>query len=209
MDYFDEFEFKIPKQKRTQKALDDISQALELLAQSNDFANLTTRDLSHQSGYALSSIFHHFKKFDDVFVYLFLAKRRQAISNIIDIINSHPADQPLGILVSKVINTSLYNFSKANRNSLIFVMKLFLSRTKNPEQVYMETDKLIPYWIQASERDKTDTIMTFNENEMRLRLRAFQSIVRCPFFEDDPIAGTAEHKDIVFKMVMRLFAKAA
>jgi AcrR family transcriptional regulator len=181
---------------------------LELLAESNDFKDLTTRDLSHQSGYALSSIFHHFKKFEDVFVYFFLAKRRQAILNLVDIINAHPADQPLSILVSKVINASMYNFSTANRNALIFIMKLFLSRTKNPEQVYMESDKLIPYWIQASARDKTHTFMTFNENELRLRLRAFQSIVRCPFFEDDPIAGTAEHKAIAFKITMRLFATA-
>ena len=67
-------------------------------------------------------IFHHFKKFDDVFVYFFLAKRRQAILNLVDIINAHPADQPLSILVSKVVNASMYNFSTANRNALILAM---------------------------------------------------------------------------------------
>ena len=46
MDYFDEFEFKSPKQQRTKKVIDDLVESLELLAQSEDLTQITTRNLS-------------------------------------------------------------------------------------------------------------------------------------------------------------------
>ena len=84
-------------------------------------------------------------------------------------------------------------------------MRHFFKHTKSPELINIEIDSLIPYWITASQLDKTNTIYNFRENELKLRFRAIQSLVRSPFFENDPIAGTEEHKDIAFKLFMQLF----
>ena len=205
MDYFDEFEFKSPKQQRTKKVIDDLVESLELLAQSEDLTQITTRNLSDISGYALGTIFHHFKKFDDIFVYFFLIRRKKATLIIIDIINQHPADLPLSILISKVNNHYFYELSRPNRKALLFLMHQFFKCTQSPELINIIADSLIPYWMEASVRDKTNTIFNFSENELKLRFRAMQSIVRSPFFEDDPIAGTKEHKDIAFKLFMQMF----
>ena len=205
MDYFDEFDFKAPKQQRAKKVIDDLVESLELLAQSEDLTQITTRNLSDVSGYALGTIFHHFKKFDDIFVYFFLIRRKKATSIMTDIISRHPADQPLSVLVSNLHNRYFYELSRPNRKALVFLMRHFLKHTQNPEFINIVADKLIPYWIAASVRDKTNTIFNFSENELKLRFRAIQSVVRSPFFEDDPIAGTKEHKDIALKLFMRLF----
>ncbi len=205
MDYFDEFGFKTPKQQRAKKAIDDIVESLEQLAQSEDLTQITTRNLSDVSGYALGTIFHHFKKFDDIFIYTFLIRRRKAILYMVDIISQHPAEQPLSVLVSNLHNSYFYQLSRPNRKTLVFFMRHFFKHTKSPELINIEIDSLIPYWITASQLDKTNTIYNFRENELKLRFRAIQSLVRSPFFENDPIAGTEEHKDIAFKLFMQLF----
>ena len=205
MDYFEEFGFKKPKQQRTIKTIEDITNALELLSQSEDFAKLTTRDLSDRSGYALGTIFHHFDKFDNVFVYVFLARRRKALLNFEDIINQHPSDQPLSVLADSVLTCIIDELSKPPRKILLFLISKFLRSTKHPELINIEADLLIPAWTKASQRDKTNTIYNFSVNELGLRLRALQAITRSPFFEDNPIAGKAEHKAIAFTLFMQIF----
>ena len=205
MDYFDEFEFKTPGQQRAKKALADISESLEKLSQSGDLADLKSRSLSLHSGYAIGTIFHYFRKFDDVFIYIFLIRRKQAISTLAEIINNHPPYQDLSALIGKVLDCYLHELSRPNRKTLIFVMNQFFKRTKHPGLINVEADVLIPLWINACQRNNTNTLFPFSESELRLRFRAIQSIVRSPFFEDDPIAGTAEHRDMAFNIFMRLF----
>lgn len=205
MGYFDELEIKTPSQQRAKKALADIVESIEVLSQSGDLANLKTRELSARSGYALGTIFHHFKKLDDIFIYVLFTRHKKSISNIAEIINKHPTDEPLRTLASNVLNGFIQELSRPNRKQLLFVMAQFLKRTKNPQLIIMEADVLIPVWIGASQRDKTNTIFKFSENELRSRFRAIQSVVRSPFFEDDVIAGTAEHKEIALDIFMRLF----
>lgn len=205
MGYFDEFEIKTPNQQRAKKTLADIVESIEALSQSGDLSNLKTRELSAHSGYALGTIFHHFRKLDDIFIYVFLVRRRKAISNIAEIINKHPSNQPLSVLASNVLNGFIQELSRPNRKTLLFVMSQFFKRTKNPQLINMEADVLIPVWMNASQRDKTNTIFNFSANELRSRFRAIQSVVRSPFFEDDVIAGTAEHKEIALNIFMKLF----
>ena len=207
MDYFKEFDFKAPKQNRVVILIENVMQALKELAQSGDLAELTTRELSNRSGYSLSTIFHHFKKFDDVFIYLFLIRRKQANLEIAELINNHPTEQPLSVLASVLTNHIIDKLLIPNRKTLLFIVNLFLRRTKNPERLNMETDMLVPIWMNIYSRDKTNTFYKFSENELRQRLRALQSIIRSPFLEDDPMAGTAEHRKIALNIFMRLFTK--
>jgi AcrR family transcriptional regulator len=207
MSYFDEFEFKTPSQQRTKKALADIVESIEVLSQSGDLENLKTRELSTHSGYALGTIFHHFRSFDDVFVYIFLSRRKKGHLRIAEIINNHSPHEDLSVLAGHVLNCFMDELSRPNRKTLLFVMGQFLKRTKNPQLINMDADVLIPIWMSACQRDKTNTIFKFSENEIRLRFRAIQSVVRSPFFEDDVIAGTAEHKEMAFSIFMRLFTK--
>ena len=205
MDYFEEFEFKTPKQQRSIKALEDIMQAMEQLAQSQELEGITTQDLSDRSGYAQGTIFHHFKKFDNIFVYIFLIRQKKGLSKIIDIIINHPIDQPLSVLANNIITQFFNELSTPPRSALIFCHDQLLKNTKYPQLIHSASDTLIPFWMNACLKDETNTFFNFSEFEVKLKLRAIQTVVRTPFFEDDPIAGTAEHKDMVVRFFIQLF----
>jgi len=205
---FNEFGFVTPKQERAKKAIDDIEQAIELLSKNVNLDGITARDISDRSGYALGTIFHHFKKLDHIFVYLFLARRKRAYEKVIEIIEKHPSDQPLIVLLSDVINFLMDEMLRVDRKKFIFTVRQLLNRSKNPQLMNTQIDVLIPYWMNASQQDKTNTILNYSEDELRLRLRAIQSIVRSPFLEENAIAGTAEHREISFKLGLQIFSKS-
>lgn len=206
MDYFEEFDFHTPEQLRAKNALKDIAQSIEKLAQSGELKDIKSRNLSDKSGYAKSTIFHHFKKFDDIFTYVFLVRRRKAILIVAELINQHPADAPLSALLANMLKLTFEQLNAPPRQALLFVMAKFLKNTQNPQLINLESDIFIPAWIAAANRDKTNTFVKLNERELRLRLRALQAITRSPFFEDSAMAGTSEHYEIAYSIAMKILS---
>jgi AcrR family transcriptional regulator len=206
MDYFEEFDFHTPEQLRAKNTLIDIAQTIEKLAQSGELKDIKSRNLSADSGYAKSTIFHHFKKFDDIFTYVFLVRRRKAILIITELINQHPADAPLSVLLANMLKVSFEQLNAPPRKALLFVVGKFLKNTQNPHLINLEADIFIPAWMAAIDRDQTNTFVKFNEVELRLRLRALQAVIRSPFFEDSAMAGTSEHFDVVSSLTMNIFS---
>lgn len=207
MVYYKEFEFKTPKQLRGQKAINDISEAVLELANTVDLDVITIRNIAKRSGHPVGTIYHHFKKLDHIFVYLFVSRRRKTISELADIINTHSADQSLRTLISHIVDFSIDQLSTLNRKAFLFVMSQFMRNTHQPHLTGLELDILIPLLMQASLDDKTGTFFNFNENELRLRLRAVQAIINYPFHEDNPLARTSEHREIAIVSCMQLFSK--
>jgi len=207
MNYFTEFEFKIPKQERSKKTIDDIERAIEILAKKiTNLKDITTRDISERSGYALGTLYHHFNNQEDLFVYLFLIRRQRAYQDVIEVMKKHPSDQPLSVLVAGVIDCFMEQLSRPNRKHLLFTMRQLLKRSKNPELINKQADVLIPYWMDANKRDKTNTILKYSEKELGLRFRAIQTIIRSPFFESDEMAGSSEHREEAINLAIQLLS---
>jgi AcrR family transcriptional regulator len=207
MDYFDEFNFSAPKKNRSSlKTLEDIVLATETLAKSSEISEYTVKNLADKAGYSKSTIFHHFKKFDDVFIYVFLIRRRKALLSIAELINHHPADAPLSALVTNMLNLFFEHLNAPPRKVLLFIVAKFFKHTQNPQLINLEADIFIQAWMEAVSRDQTDTFVKFNEFELRLRLRALQAVTRSPFFEDSATAGTSEHFEIAYDLAMSIFS---
>jgi hypothetical protein len=89
------------------------------------------------------------------------------------------------------------------------VIRKYFRHSKEPEKFNILMDVLITPFIEAQKRDQTNTFRITTENDMRLQVRAIQMAIRNPFFEDDPIAGTDEHRRLVIEMGVRLLCKPA
>jgi AcrR family transcriptional regulator len=206
MDYFKELNFRTPEQERAKKTLEDIEDAFKKLAQSGELHEMTSREFSDKAGYAQSTLFHHFKKFDDIFSYMFLVRRRKTILSMVELISKHPADAPLSVLVADIVKIAIEQFNRPPRKALLLVVSKFFKNTKNPQLINIEGDNLIPFWMAVASRDQTNTFVKFTESELLLRFRAFQAVIRSPFFEDKAIAGTSEHSEIAYSLAMNIFS---
>ena len=212
MDYFEEFGFKTPKQERSKRTIEDIMQAIEELTRTEELLgkgeleNISTRDLADHSGHAIGTIFHHFNKFDDIYVYVFMRRRKKSLLKVLDIISQHPADQPISVLIKNLIESMIGDLSRPPRKVLIFFMNRYLKQAKVKTLLNPETDILIPLWINAGQRNNTQTFLKLNEDELRLRIRTIHSMTIMPFFEDDPIAGTPAHIEMAVNIANKLFS---
>jgi len=206
MDYFEEFGFKEPKQQRAIKTIDEIILAMEELNRSGDLEKISARELSAHSGVSVGSIFHHFKTLENIYIYIFLIRRRKGMENIAHLISQHASDQPLRILMSHLVKSSIGDISRPPRKILRYVIHHYLKIAKVKTLINNEMDSLIPLWINICAQDKTNTFHNFNINELTLRIHAIHSIVWSPFLEDDPIAGTDEHVEMATNLAMQLFS---
>ena len=68
-------------------------------------------------------------------------------------------------------------------------------------------DALVKPFLAASQNDKSHTFRQMSEIEMRLVLRSLLYLVERPFVNDDPIAGTAEHRRIAIETSVRLLGQ--
>ncbi|MEI8403610.1 MAG: TetR/AcrR family transcriptional regulator [Alcaligenaceae bacterium] len=90
------------KQKRGADAIQTISEAATLLAKEGRPELLTTRNLSEISGYSTGTLYRYFRRFEDIFVNLFLQRRTQAIDKIVLLIEEHPPAQEARFLVASI-----------------------------------------------------------------------------------------------------------
>jgi len=206
MDYFKEFNFRTPAQERSKKTLEDIEMAFSDLGQLGEIEDINSENLSAKAGYSQSTLFHYFKKFDDVYSYIFLIRTKKTTLIVCEMFNQHPADAPLSVLVGNLVKLSIEQCNRPPRKALLFLVKKFLKNTENPQLINTSADVVIPAWMAAIERDQTNTFVKFTESEMLLRMRAFQAVIRSPFFEDKPMAGTSEHTDIAYSLAMNIFS---
>jgi AcrR family transcriptional regulator len=206
MDYFKELNIHTPEQERAKKTLKDIEDAFIKLAQTGELQEITSREFSDKAGYAQSTLFHHFTKFDDIFSYMFLMRRRKAVLSMSELMSKHPADAPLSVLVVGMVKMAIEQFNRPPRKALLFAVSKFLKNTKNPQLINLEGDHFIPVWMAVASRDQTNTFVKFTESELRMRIRAFQAVIRSPFFEDSAMAGTSEHTEIACSLVMNIFS---
>ena len=197
------------EQERTIKTIEDILDAARALSDEGKLDALTVRALSSKSGYTAKTIYRYFEKFDDVFLSLFLWRRKKAIDEVAQIIQAHDCYKPLIDLISKITQAGIQEWDSKPRVIIKMVIRKFFRNCKEPEKYNILMDVLIAPFIDAQKRDQTNTFRITTENDMRLQIRAIQTAIRNPFFEDDPIAGTDEHRRLVIEMGVRLLCKPA
>lgn len=209
MDTPDHSFIKSPKQDRSQKAVESIVQAAKELLDSNPTDTPTTRDLVKKSGYSMGTIFRYFEKIDDLFVYLFLQKHKKEVLRVIHRLKEFPPEENIDSFIQLFIETSINNWtrqgSSIKRNQ--FVIRLYLRRSKEPELINTLLDEFIPVFIDIQKKNITGTLKIMDEHECRLALRAATAIMRSPFIENQPIAGTEVHYQYAQSMLKKLFGK--
>ena len=135
--------------------------------------------------------------------------QKKAIDEVAQIIQAHDCYKPLIDLISKITQAGIQEWSSKPRVIIKMVIRKYFRHCKEPEKYNILMDVLIAPFIDAQKRDQTNTFRITTENDMRLQIRAIQTAIRNPFFEDDPIAGTDEHRRLVIEMGVRLLCKPA
>jgi len=208
MDIFEELNYIHPNQQRSFNTIKDIVDTLLQLAKNKSVNAITAQELSLRSGYAMGTIFHHFRNLDDIILYTCLLQQKKIINDLALILQNHPSNQSIYVLAENILN-SLNIFSEPSSHhseSLQYCANLFIKRSHLPLMKHIDLDLLIPIWLQICHKDMTFSFFKHSENATQLRMKCILSAIIYPIFDGTPIAGTPEHRAIAFEMFMQLFS---
>ena len=208
MNFFDELNFIHPNQKRSFNTIEDIVESLLQLAKIKPVNTITAQEISFRSGYAMGTIFHHFKNLDDIILYTCLLQQKRWHANLLLILQNHPSNHPIQFLADNILN-SLYLFpqsSKHHSESLKYCASLFIKRTNLPFMNHIDVELLTPLWLQICEKDMTFSFFKFSQNTTKLRLKCMETAIISPIFDKSPFAGSPEHRAEAFEIFMKLFS---
>jgi AcrR family transcriptional regulator len=197
-----------PEQARSKKAIVDLFEAATLLAITGDANKLNVRALSQTSGYSVGSIYHYFSKIDDLFSYVFNMRREKVHRAFAKNIRNFDPSSTVNNIFEKLVDDSFAIWKQPHPQLLNKMLRQYLKRVKDPERFNTIADMLVPAFLEAMRNNQSKTFRSIDESELRILLRMTQQAIGAPFVEQDPIAGTAEHRKIAIESCCRLFEKA-
>ena len=206
-----EFEYKKSLQLRAEKTFIDITQATDDLMQKEDGDLPTARELATKSGYSIGTFYRYFGALNSLFAFIFIDRHlRKMALHAEELIRQFTPRDEVSTVMTAIVDTIFKRLQKKKHTGKKYkiLMRLLLKVSQKPEELNKVMDSVVPALLQFAQDNVTNTCRLMNENECRLALRAFQAVLRAPFLENDPIAGSAEHKKYACEFGVALFGKA-
>jgi hypothetical protein len=197
-------------QLRAAKTFLDISQTADDLMQSDNVDFPSARELSTKSGYSIGTLYRYFGSLNALFSFIFIDRHlRKVVIEAEELIGSFTPTDTITTVVTSIVNSLFLrlNKKKHTHQKYKFLVRILFKMAKKPEELNQVMDPVIPRILELQRNNVTGTIKLMNEDECRLALRGFQAIMRSPFMEGDPLAGSEEHKKYACEFGIALFGK--
>ena len=202
-----EIPFAESKQDRSQKTLEDILQAAERIVEEANPELFTSRSLSQKSGYALGTLVRRLSSIENVFLWAAKKgrdKKFEEIALAIVQIDENVSIEPFaGDIVDKIFS----GIEKINPAVMRFFESRYTKMNGLTHDYFSYTDCLVEPYLEACSKNKTNTFRKLSKNEAALLLKQLCFLVERPFMEDNPIAGTEEHRKVTKEAIIRLLGK--
>jgi AcrR family transcriptional regulator len=195
---------KKSKQSRAQIAVDNLLQSAEVLLDSGDPKALNARNLSSTSGYSVGTIYYYLSKVEDIFILLILRRRKKHFAKLVSMIDDFASDQPLRALLEKMVDASFVEYNRMNPRSFALIFKMIIKSTNSPLGFDQEMNMLVEPLIAAQKRDQTNTFRAMAADDLLMLLQACFALIRRPFLEINPVAGTEHHRALTVDALERL-----
>lgn len=196
--------FSKTKQSRSEKTLNDLLDAADQLVTAADPKNFTARSLSEKSGYALGTLFNRLKSVENVFLWAIEKQRDQHIRAVVKIIEAFDLEKPIQELSVLLVKKTFATIKNVSPKVIQFLESRLIKRDQLPSNYFHYLDPIAEALFKNSKINTSNTFRDVTENEARLIVRSFVSIVERPFVEEDPIAGSKEHQRIAIEIFVRL-----
>jgi hypothetical protein len=199
--------FSGTKQARSKNTLTNIFETAELLVVKGNPSKFNARELSRLSGYAIGTISTRLDSIENVFISVIEKRRNIEIEKLCMLIQSFPKNQSIKKLATLLTDKTFESITKANPKVIRFIESRLMKRNQFSSGYYHFIDIASDALFKVHKKNISNTFGTFTKVEMKLFTRALMRVCERPFVEEDPIAGTKEHKKIAIKAFVRLFGK--
>lgn len=195
-------------QDRSELAVQNILEAADAAFDEHDPTNLNARKLAAKAGYSVGTLYYYLGKAEDAFILMIIKRREKQFIKLAELIDRFPADQPLPALVSQIIDSSFAEYNRMNHRSFFLVFRMILKFSKNPLAFDDALKILVVPLHSAQQRDTTGTFRQTDAEELLMLLKTCFAMIRRPFLEQSPIAGSEKHKALALDTMVRLLGSS-
>jgi len=198
-------DFSDAHQDRSKRTLEDLLEAAYKIVDDANPNDFNGRHLSHESGYALGTLNKRLGPIENVFLWAIEKGRDVKIENMINSIiqfDPHSSIQDFAELITEI---SFAGIGKTTSKVIRYYEGKMLKRDGHTYDSINFIDAYIDPYLKIVYANQTNTFRKISEDETRLLLRSMRQLIERPFVNDDPIAGTEEHRRIVIESFVRLF----
>jgi AcrR family transcriptional regulator len=199
--------FAESKQDRSLRTMEDILQAAEKLTAEADPTLFTSRSLAKQSGYSLGTLVRRLGSIENVFLWAIKKGRGSLLNQFALNIAQFNPDVSVQKFAEDMVDSAFANIQKVNPKVMRFFENRFTKRDGLPADYFSYWDCLVEPYLESAHSNKTDTFRQMTKDEATLIIRNLCFMVERPFIEQNPIAGTAEHRRIAVEAITRLLRK--
>ena len=199
--------FAESKQERSLKTMADILQAAEQLTIEADPEQFTSRTLAQRSGYALGTLVRRLGSIENVFLWAIKKGRDTLLNELALRIARFDSNASIQQFSVDMVDTAFTKIQKVNPKVMRFFENRITKRDGLPADYFSYWDCFVEPFLESAKRNTTDTFRQMTKDEATLVIRHLCILVERPFIEDNPIAGTAEHRRIAIESITRLLGK--
>lgn len=196
--------FKDPKQDRSYKTLDDLLDAATLLVKNGDPDKFTARELARISGYSLGTTSRRLVQIENVFLCAIDEGRKRYFDGFINFINNCDPAYKVQYFCNDFAHLCISQINKASPEVMKFFESRLLQRTKKGTYSDGYVDFFKQSMISLSQRNTSGTFREIHAGNVNLIVKPLAVALERPFLEDDPIAGTMEHKEQLADLMYRV-----
>lgn len=191
-------------QDRSELAVQNILEAADAAFDEHDPSNLNARKLAAKAGYSVGTLYYYLSKAEDAFILMIIKRREKHFRKLAELIDQFSADQPLRALLNAMIDSSFEEYNRMNHRSFFLVFRMILKFSKNPLAFDDALSILVTPLLAAQRRDTTDTFRQTDADELLMLLKTCFAMLRRPFLEQNPIAGSEQHRALTLDTMQRL-----
>ncbi len=112
--------------------------------------------------------------------------------------------KPLQTLLGEIIDSSFNQYNRMNPRSFFLVFRMIMKFSKNPLAFDDALKTLVEPLLSAQRRDTTGTFRLTDPDELLMLLKTCFGMIRRPFLEQSPMAGSEKHKALALDTMARL-----
>ena len=185
--------FAESKQSRSQEAVKNLIEAAERIVESGDSSNLNARQLSKVSGYSLGSLVQRLGKVENVFLHTIAYGREKHIKACCAQAETFDVNKTATEFAEYMVNLSIDTINNIVGPSIV---RYYESRALGR----------VPTILKVSTSNKTGTFREFSLYEAKYVARAIFLFIERPFAENDPLAGSDDHRRMASRQVASLLS---
>ena len=199
--------FADSKQLRSEKTLSDILDAANLIVEEGNPVLFTTRNLAQKSGYALGTLVRRLHSIENVYLWAIRQQRDKRFKELTIRLTQIDVNTPIEVFAEEMTDKAFEGIQKVNPA----VMRFFESRVTRVKGIqadyFFYMDVVVEPYLKAVKSNQTNTFRELSWGEASLLLRNICLLIERPFMEDNPIAGTPEHRQIIIDASIRWLGK--